>query len=72
VASFGAGGCVRNDRQPKWQCAPVREKAELGFNQANTAVQLGWTRGALTAEIRSRRANGAAMIDINMAVLRRK
>ncbi len=45
----------------------VREKAELGFGQANTAVQLAGREARWMAEAaRMVEANGARMIDINM------
>jgi tRNA-dihydrouridine synthase B len=45
----------------------VREKAELGFGQSNTAVQLAGREAHWMAEAaRMVEANGAQMIDINM------
>jgi tRNA-dihydrouridine synthase B len=70
VASFGAGWVVSEmiASQEMVQAKPgVREKAELGFNQANTAVQLAGREAHWMAEAaRHVEANGAAMIDINM------
>jgi nifR3 family TIM-barrel protein len=70
VASFGAGWVVSEmiASQEMVQAKPgVREKAELGFNQANTAVQLAGREAHWMAEAaRHVEANGAVMIDINM------
>jgi tRNA-dihydrouridine synthase B len=70
VASFGAGWVVSEmiASQEMVQAKPgVREKAELGFNQASTAVQLAGREAHWMAEAaRHVEANGAAMIDINM------
>ena len=70
VASFGAGWVVSEmiASQEMVQAKPgIREKAELGFNQANTAVQLAGREAHWMAEAaRHVEANGAAMIDINM------
>lgn len=70
VASFGAGWVVSEmiASQEMVQAKPgMREKAELGFNQANTAVQLAGREAHWMAEAaRHVEANGAAMIDINM------
>ena len=70
VASFGAGWVVSEmvASQEMVQAKPgVREKAELGFDQGNTAVQLAGREAHWMAEAaRVVEANGAAMIDINM------
>ena len=70
VASFGAGWVVSEmvASQEMVQAKPgVREKAELGFDQGNTAVQLAGRDAHWMAEAaRVVEANGAAMIDINM------
>lgn len=70
VASFGAGWVVSEmiASQEMVQAKPgVREKAELGLNQASTAVQLAGREAHWMAEAaRHVAANGAAMIDINM------
>ncbi|SMX31271.1 tRNA dihydrouridine synthase DusB [Octadecabacter ascidiaceicola] len=70
VASFGAGWVVSEmvASQEMVQAKPgVREKAELGFDQGNTAVQLAGREAHWMAEAaRHVEANGAAMIDINM------
>ncbi|WP_296419208.1 tRNA dihydrouridine synthase DusB [Pseudooctadecabacter sp.] len=70
VASFGAGWVVSEmvASQEMVQAKPgVREKAELGFDQANTAVQLAGRDAYWMAEAaRTVEGNGAAMIDINM------
>ena len=70
VASFGAGWVVSEmvASQEMVQAKPgVREKAELGFDQGNTAVQLAGRDAYWMAEAaRVVEANGAAMIDINM------
>ncbi|MCW1951886.1 MAG: tRNA dihydrouridine synthase DusB [Octadecabacter sp.] len=70
VASFGAGWVVSEmvASQEMVQAKPgVREKAELGVNQGNTAVQLAGREAHWMAEAaRHVEANGAAMIDINM------
>lgn len=70
VASFGAGWVVSEmiASQEMVQAKPgMREKAELGFAQANTAVQLAGREAYWMAEAaRTVEANGAAMIDINM------
>ncbi len=70
VASFGAGWVVSEmvASQEMVQAKPgVREKAELGFDQANTAVQIAGREAYWMAEAaRLIEANGAAMIDINM------
>lgn len=70
VASFGAGWVVSEmvASQEMVQAKPgVREKAELGFDQGQTAVQLAGREAHWMAEAaRVVEANGAAMIDINM------
>ncbi len=70
VASFGAGWVVSEmvASQEMVQAKPgVREKAELGFEETNTAVQLAGRDAYWMAEAaRTVAANGAAMIDINM------
>jgi nifR3 family TIM-barrel protein len=70
VGSFGAGWVVSEmvASQEMVQAKPgVREKAELGFDQANTAVQLAGRDAYWMAEAaRTVEENGAAMIDINM------
>lgn len=70
VASFGAGWVVSEmiASQEMVQAKPgMREKAELGFNQTNTAVQLAGREAYWMAEAARRvEASGAAMIDINM------
>ena len=70
VSSFGAGWVVSEmvASQEMVQAKPgVREKAELGFDQANTAVQLAGREASWMAEAaRMVAANGAKMIDINM------
>ena len=70
VASFGAGWVVSEmvASQEMVQAKPgVREKAELGFDQEKTAVQLAGRDAYWMGEAaRAVEANGAAMIDINM------
>lgn len=70
VSSFGAGWVVSEmvASQEMVQAKPgVREKAELGFDQANTAVQIAGRDAYWMSEAaRQVEANGAAMIDINM------
>ncbi|WP_439155865.1 tRNA dihydrouridine synthase DusB [Yoonia sp.] len=70
VASFGAGWVVSEmvASQEMVQAKPgVRERAELGFDQAGTAVQIAGREAYWMAEAaRMVVANGAAMIDINM------
>ncbi|WP_210529834.1 tRNA dihydrouridine synthase DusB [Rubellimicrobium arenae] len=70
VASFGVGWVVSEmvASQEMVQAKPgVREKAELGFGQANTAVQLAGRDPHWMAEAaRMVEANGARLIDINM------
>lgn len=70
VARFGAGWVVSEmvASQEMVQAKPgVRERAELGFDQAGTAVQLAGREPHWMAEAaRMVAANGAAIIDINM------
>ncbi len=70
VASFGTGWVVSEmvASQEMVQAKPgVRERAELGFDQAGTAVQIAGREAYWMAEAaRMIEANGAAMIDINM------
>ncbi len=70
VASFGAGWVVSEmvASQEMVQAKPgVREKAEMGVDQAKTAVQLAGREAHWMAEAaRHVAGNGAAMIDINM------
>ena len=70
VGSFGAGWVVSEmvASQEMVQAKPgVRERAELGFDQANTAVQLAGREAVwMTEAARIVEANGAAFIDINM------
>ncbi len=70
VSGFGAGWVVSEmvASQEMIQAKPgVREKAELGFDQANTAVQLAGREAHWMAEAaRVVEANGAKIIDINM------
>ena len=70
VSSFGAGWVVSEmiASQEMVLAKPgVREKAELGFDQAGTAVQIAGRDAYWMAEAaRVVQANGAAMIDINM------
>lgn len=70
VASFGAGWVVSEmvASQEMVQAKPgVRERAELGFDQSGTAVQLAGREATWMAEAaRMVEANGAAIIDINM------
>ncbi|MEL6682444.1 MAG: tRNA dihydrouridine synthase DusB [Pseudomonadota bacterium] len=70
VASFGAGWVVSEmvASQEMVQAKPgVRERAELGFDQAATAVQIAGRDAYWMAEAaRMIEANGAMMIDINM------
>ncbi len=70
VSSFGAGLVVSEmvASQEMVQAKPgVRERAELGFDQSNTAVQLAGRDATWMAEAaRMVEANGAAIIDINM------
>ncbi|WP_438957334.1 tRNA dihydrouridine synthase DusB [Cognatiyoonia sp.] len=70
VASFGAGWLVSEmvASQEMVQAKPgVRERAELGFDQSNTSVQIAGHEAKWMAEAaRMVEANGAALIDINM------
>ena len=70
VASFGAGWVVSEmvASQEMVQAKPgVRERAELGFDQAETAVQIAGRDAYWMAEAaRMVEANGATMVDINM------
>ena len=70
VSSFGAGWVVSEmvASQEMVQAKPgVREKAELGFDQTQTAVQLAGREAHWMAEAaRVVEGSGAAMIDINM------
>jgi tRNA-dihydrouridine synthase B len=70
VSSFGVGWVVSEmvASQEMVQSKPgVREKAELGLGQANTAVQLAGREAYWMAEAaRMVEANGAQIIDINM------
>ena len=70
VAGFGAGWVVSEmvASQEMVQARPgTREKAELGFDQANTAVQLAGREAEWMAEAaRIVEGNGAGLIDINM------
>ncbi len=70
VSGFGAGLVVSEmvASQEMVQAKPgVREKAELGFDSANTAVQLAGREAHWMAEAaRMVAANGAKIIDINM------
>lgn len=70
VSRWGAGWVVSEmvASQEMVQAKPgVREKAELGFDQANTAVQIAGREAYWMAEAaRMVEANGAAFIDINM------
>ena len=70
VASFGAGWVVSEmvASQEMVQAKPgVRERAELGYDQAGTAVQIAGREAYWMAEAaRMAAANGAALIDINM------
>ncbi len=70
VSRFGAGWVVSEmvASQEMIQAKPgVREKAELGFDQANTAVQLAGREAHWMAEAaRVVEGNGAKIIDINM------
>ncbi|MEP2530521.1 tRNA dihydrouridine synthase DusB [Shimia sp.] len=70
VSGFGAGLVVSEmvASQEMVQAKPgVRERAELGFGRANTAVQLAGREAYWMGEAaRQVEANGAALIDINM------
>ena len=70
VASCGAGWVVSEmvASQEMVQAKPgVRERAELGYDQAGTAVQIAGRDAYWMGEAaRMIEANGAAMIDINM------
>lgn len=70
VASFGAGWVVSEmvASQEMVQAKPgVRERAELGYDQDATAVQIAGREAYWMAEAaRMIEANGAAFIDINM------
>ncbi len=70
VASFGAAWVVSEmvASQEMVQARPgTRDKAELGYDQANTAVQIAGREAYWMAEAaRMIEANGAAVIDINM------
>jgi tRNA-dihydrouridine synthase B len=70
VASFGVGWVVSEmvASQEMVQAKPgVRERAELGFDQAGTAVQIAGRDAYWMAEAAKMVAdNGAAIIDINM------
>lgn len=70
VAGFGAGLVVSEmvASQEMVQAKPgVRERAELGFGEENTAVQLAGREAHWMAEAaRMVAANGARVIDINM------
>lgn len=70
VSSFGAGLVVSEmvASQEMVQAKPgVRERAELGFETANTSVQLAGREAKWMAEAaRIVEANGAKVIDINM------
>ena len=70
VASFGAGWVVSEmvASQEMVQAKPgVRERAELGYDQEGTAVQIAGREAYWMAEAaRMAAGNGAAIIDINM------
>jgi len=76
VARFGAGLVVSEmvASQEMVQAKPgVRERAELGFGEQNTAVQLAARDEYWAAEAaRMVEANGARLIDINMGCPARK
>ncbi|WP_100367986.1 tRNA dihydrouridine synthase DusB [Yoonia maricola] len=70
VASFGAGWVVSEmvASQEMVQAKPgVRERAELGYDEEGTAVQIAGREAYWMAEAaRMAAGNGAAIIDINM------
>ncbi len=70
VASFGAGWVVSEmvaSQEMVQAKQSVRDRAELGFDQASTAVQIAGREVHWMAEAaRMIEGNGAAMIDINM------
>lgn len=70
VAAFGAGWVVSEmvASQEMVQAKPgVRERAELGYDQEGTAVQIAGREAYWMAEAaRMAAGNGAAIIDINM------
>lgn len=70
VTHFGAGLVVSEmvASQEMVQAKPgIREKAELGFGESNTAVQIAGREAYWMAEAaRMAEANGAAIVDINM------
>ncbi|MCB1953921.1 MAG: tRNA-dihydrouridine synthase, partial [Rhodocyclaceae bacterium] len=72
VAEFGAGLVVSEmvASQEMMQAKPslrARARAELGFDAANTAIQIAGRDAGLMAECaRYCEANGARLIDINM------
>ncbi|WP_299350503.1 tRNA dihydrouridine synthase DusB [uncultured Shimia sp.] len=70
VSSFGAGLVVSEmvASQEMVQSKPgVRERAELGYDKANTSVQIAGREAYWMAEAaRQIEANGARLIDINM------
>ena len=70
VGHFGAGWVVSEmvASQEMVQAKPgVRERAELGFDQSGTSVQIAGREAKWMAEAaRMVEANGAALIDINM------
>ncbi len=70
VASFGAGWVVSEmvaSQEMVQAKQSVRDRAELGFDQASTAVQIAGREAHWMAEAARMIAdNGAAMIDINM------
>ena len=70
VSRFGAGWVVSEmvaSREMVQAKQSVRDRAELGFDQARTAVQIAGREAHWMAEAaRIVEANGAGMIDINM------
>ena len=70
VQRFGAGWVVSEmvaSREMVEAKPSVRDRAELGYDQANTAIQIAGREAHWMAEAaRIAEANGAAMIDINM------